>query len=183
MGRRASGKPSAGSTSSRTPTKRAGKKPAHRPPLPTIPPNTRWGATGSGRPLKDFSSKAFRGRREFSYLSRLSRLPTEPEALRLTIENRRGGSAPVEPSPADSPRGGATVERLLEILSEPIMSRAVRAAAFNASEILAEAEMIFNAKAADYPGVPDHTVFRETAYLQTGVIDSMRERPGPRVSR
>ena len=148
---------------------------------------------------------------------RLSKLPTEPEALRLAIENRRGGSSPVDPSPADSPRGGATVERLLEILSEPIASPALRAAAFNAlaeipgigferdvadvagrrgdaiswvrergfgrrfifdphtSKILAQAEMIFNAKAAGYPGVPDGTVFRETAYLQSGIVDSTHE--------
>jgi hypothetical protein len=82
--------------------------------------------------VKDFASQSFRGRHEFTYLSRLSRLPTEPEALRLAVENRRGGSSPLDPSPASSPRGGATVERLLEILSEPIASPALRAAAFNA---------------------------------------------------
>lgn len=87
---------------------------------------------GSGRLVKDFASKSFRGRREFTYMSRLSRLPTEPEALRLAVENRRGGDSPVAPSPADSPRGGATVERLLEILSEPIAAPALRAAAFDA---------------------------------------------------
>lgn len=86
----------------------------------------------SGRRLKEFASKSFRGRHEFTYMSRLSRLPTEPEALRLAVENRRSGDSPVAPSPADSPRGGATVERLLEILSEPIASPALRAAAFNA---------------------------------------------------
>jgi len=87
---------------------------------------------GSGRRLKEFASKSFRGRHEFTYISRLSRLPTEPEALRLAVENRRGGSSALEPSPANSPRGGATVERLLEILSEPITSPALRAAAFSA---------------------------------------------------
>jgi hypothetical protein len=189
------------------------------PPFAYDPTEHDVGRDRSGRPLKAYSSKAFRGRREFSYLSRLSQLPTEPEALRLTVENRRGGSTPVDPSPADSPRGGATVERLLEILSEPITSSALRAAAFDAlgeipgiglerdvadgagrrgdaiswvrdggfgrryifdprtSEILAEAEMIFNSKAAGYPGVPDDTVFRETAYLQAGVVSSTRERP------
>jgi hypothetical protein len=189
------------------------------PPFAYDPTEHDVGRDSSGRPLKAYSSKAFRGRREFSYLARLSRLPTAPEALRLVVENRRGGSTPVDPSPADSPRGGATVERLLEILSEPIASPALRAAAFDAlaeipgiglerdvadvagrpgvaiswvrergfgrryifdprtSEILAEAEMIFNAKAAGYPGVPDDTVFRETAYLQSGIVDSRRERP------
>ena len=189
------------------------------PPFAYDPAEHRVGRDGAGRPVKDFASKSFRGRREFSYLSRLSQLPTEPEALRLAIENRRGGSTPADPSPADSPRGGATVERLLEILSEPITSPALRAAAFDAlaeipgirlerdvadvagrrgdaiswvrdggfgrryifdprtSAILAEAEMLFNAKAAGYPGVPDGTVFRETAYLQSGIVDSTRERP------
>jgi hypothetical protein len=165
----------------------------------------------SGRVLKDFAAKAFRGRHEFTYMSRLSRLPTEPEALRLAVENRDGGSAPADPSPADSIRGGATVERLLGILSEPIASPALRAAVFNAlaeipgigferdvadgagrrgdaiawvrergfgrryvfdprtSRVLAQAEMLFNAKAAGYPGVPDGTVFRETVYLQSGI--------------
>ncbi|HYJ21643.1 MAG TPA: hypothetical protein VEW07_06445 [Solirubrobacterales bacterium] len=189
------------------------------PPFAYNPTEHDVGRDGSGRPLKAYSSKAFRGRREFAYLSRLSRLPTESEALRLDIENRRGGAAPVNPSPADSPRGGATVERLLEILSEPIASPALRAAAFKAlaeipgiglerdvtdaagregdaiswvrdrgfgsrfifdprtSQILSEAEVIFNAQAVGYPGVPDGTVFRETAYLQTGIVDSTRERP------
>lgn len=188
------------------------------PPFAYDPDEHDVGHDNSGRPLKDFSSKAFRGRREFSYMSKLSRLPTEPEALRLAIENRRGGSSPVDPSPADSLRGGATVERLLEILSEPITSPALRAAAFSAlaeipgiglergvadvagrrgdaiswvrdlgfgrryifdprtAKILAEAEMIFDAKAAGYPGVPDGTVFRETAYLQSGIVSSRRER-------
>ena len=44
------------------------------------------------------------------------------------------------------------------------------------SKILAEAEMIFNAKAAGYPRVPDGTVFRETAYLQSGIVDSTHGR-------
>lgn len=87
---------------------------------------------GSGRLVKEFAANSFRGRHEFTYLSRLSELPTEPEALRLAIEHRRGGSSPLDPSPANSPRGGGTVERLLEILSEPITSPPLRAAAFNA---------------------------------------------------
>ncbi|MGH2974347.1 MAG: hypothetical protein ACRDLL_05690 [Solirubrobacterales bacterium] len=175
---------------------------------------------GSERFVKEFASKSFRGRHEFTYLSRLSQLPTEPEALRLAIEHRGRGSSPVDPSPADSPRGGATVERLLEILSEPITGPALRAAAFNVlaempgigferdvadgagrrgdaiawvrergfgrryifdphtSQILAEAEVIFDAKAAGYPRVPDDTVFRETAYLRSGIVDSAHETVG-----
>ncbi len=173
---------------------------------------------GSGRLVKDFASKAFRGRREFTYMSRLTRLPTEPEALRLAVENRRGGDSPVAPSPADSPRGGATVERLLEILSEPIAAPALRAAAFNAlaeipgigferdvadaagrqgdaiswvrergfgrrfifdphtGRVLADAEMIFGPKATSEYGAPAGTPYRETAYLQSGIVDSAHER-------
>ena len=172
----------------------------------------------SGSPLKDFASKSFRGRHEFTYMSRLSRLPTEPEALRLAAENRRGGSSPLDPSPANSPRGGATVERLLEILSEPIASPALRAAAFNAlaeipgigferdvadvagrqgdaiswvrergfgrrfifdphtGKILAEAEMIFGPQATSEYGAPPGTPYRETAYLQSGIVGSTHER-------
>ena len=184
------------------------------PPFAYDPGEHDVGRDSSGRLVKDFASKAFRGRREFTYLSRLAELPTDPESLRLAIENRRGGGSPVDPSPADSQRGGATVERLLEILSEPITTPALRAAAFNAlaempgiglerdvadlagrrgdaiawvrqggfgrrfifdpqtSKLLAEAEMIFDAGAAEYPGVPDGTVFRETAYLQSKIVDS-----------
>lgn len=188
------------------------------PPWSFDPSEHEVGRDSSGRPVKDFASKAFRGRHEFAFLAKLSQLPTEPEALRLAIENRRGGSSPVDPSPADSLRGGATVETLLEILREPIASPALRAAAFGAlaeipgiglerdvadvagrrgdaiswvrergfgrryifdprtAEILAEAEMIFNSKAAGYPGVPDNTVFRETAYLRSGIVSSRLSR-------
>lgn len=174
---------------------------------------------GSGRRLKNYAAKSFRGRHEFTYLSRLSELPTEPEALRLAVENRRGGGAPLDPSTANSPRGGATLERLLEILSEPITSPALRAAAFNAlaeipgiglqrnvadaagrrgdaiswvresgfgrrfifdphaGKVLAEAEMIFGPKASAEYGAPAGTPYRETAYLQSGIVDSTRERP------
>lgn len=170
----------------------------------------------AGRLVKDFASRSFRGRREFSVPAKLSRLPTEPEALRLAIENRRGGGSPLDPSPASSRRGGATVETLLEILAEPIAAQELRAAAFAAlaefpgiglergvadvagrrgdaiawsrdrgfgrrfifdprsAEILAEAEVLFDARAAGYPGVPDGTVFRETAYLRSGIVDGGR---------
>jgi hypothetical protein len=171
----------------------------------------------SGRFVKEFGSKSWRGPRVFSHVSQLAEAPTEPEALRLAIEHRRRRSSPVAPSPANSLRGGSTVERLLEILSEPIASPALRAAAFDAlaeipgvglerdvadgagrrgdaiawirergfgreyifdphtSEMLAQAEMIFKAKAAGYPGVADGTVFRETAYLRSRIVDSADE--------
>lgn len=101
------------------------------PPWAFDPSEHRVSRDSSGRLFKQFKAKAFRGRHEFTYMSRLSQLPTEPEALRLAIENRDGG-APLDPSPAASARGGATVERLLEILSEPIASPELRAAAFDA---------------------------------------------------
>jgi hypothetical protein len=41
--------------------------------------------------------------------------------------------------------------------------------------MLAQAEMIFKAKAAGYPGVADGTVFRETAYLRSRIVDSADE--------
>jgi hypothetical protein len=189
------------------------------PPFAYDPSEHEVGRDNAGRLVKDFPSKAFRGRREFSYMSKLSLLPTEPEALRLAIEHRRGGSSPVDPSPARSPRGGATVERLLEILSEPIAGPALRAAAFNAlaeipgigferdvadvagrkgdaiswvrergfgrrfifdpqtAKILAQAEMIFGRKATEEYGAPPGTPYRETAYMQSGIVDSTRERP------
>ncbi len=172
---------------------------------------------GSGRLVKEFASRSWRGRKVFLHVSQLAQAPTEPEALRLAVERRRGGSSPVDPSPADSPRGGTTVEKLLEFLSEPIASPALRAAAFNAlaeipgigfergaadvtgrlgdaiawtrdgglgrryvfdphtSKVLAQSEAIFDARAAGYPGIPDGTVFRETAYLQSGIVDSTQE--------
>lgn len=184
------------------------------PPFAYDPDEHDVGRDGSGRPLKAFAAMAFRGRREFTYMSRLSGLPTDPEALRLKVENRPGGSAPVEPSPADSPRGGATVERLLNILSEPIASPALRAAAFDAlaevpgiglrrgvvdaagrrgdaigwvrergfgrryifdprsAKILAEAELILGPPSTrEEYGVPAGTVFRETAYLRSRIVD------------
>jgi hypothetical protein len=43
------------------------------------------------------------------------------------------------------------------------------------SKVLSDAEMIFGAKAAGYPGLPDDTVFRETAYLGSAIVDSGHE--------
>lgn len=167
---------------------------------------------GAGRPVKEYDSLGWRGRHEFVNVRKLSRLPTEPEALRLAIENRSAESTPAPASPAGSYLGSATAERLLEILEEPVTTPALRAAAFEAlkeipgigfergvtdvagrrgdavtwvrdqgfgrrlifdprtAAVLAEAEMIFDADAAEYPGVPDATVFSETAYLRTEIV-------------
>lgn len=84
---------------------------------------------GSGRLVKEFASRSWRGRNVFSNVPKLAKLPTDPEALRLAIERSPPGSAPAA---AQSRRGGATAERLLEILGEPIASPALRAAAFSA---------------------------------------------------
>jgi hypothetical protein len=170
---------------------------------------------GSGRLRKEFPGWTFRGRHEFTYMERVSQLPTEPEALRLRVENRSSAGAPVAASPATSVRGGGTVEKLLEILAEPLAGPALRAAAFDAlaeipdiwfergvadgagrkgdaigwtrgegfgrrfifdprsSKILSQGEVVFGAKAAGYPTVPDITPFRETAYLGTAIVDSV----------
>ena len=107
---------------------------------------------------------------------RLSRLPTEPEALRLAVENRRGGSPPLDPSPADSLRGGATVERLLEILSEPIASPALRAAAFNA---LAEIPDIgFERDVADVAGRRGDAIAGSGNAVSAAGSSSIRVPPG-----
>jgi hypothetical protein len=102
------------------------------PPFEYDPGEHHVGRTSAGRLVKEYPSHDWRGRHAFANVTKLSRLPTEPEALRLAIENRRAGSSPVDPSPARSQRGAVTAERLMEILSEPIMSRALRAAALGA---------------------------------------------------
>jgi hypothetical protein len=174
---------------------------------------------GSGHAVKEYASRSWRGSHEFANVPKLSRLPTEPEALRLAIENRSGDGSPVGAAPASSHRGAVTAERLMEILTEPITSQSLRAAAIDAlaeipgieiehgvtdaagrrgdaiawdrergfgrrfiydpqtSAILSEAEVIFDAKAAEYPDVPDGTALRETAYLQSAVVDSIGDGP------
>jgi hypothetical protein len=175
---------------------------------------------GPGDLEKEFAAETFRGRHEFTYMKRLSQLPTEPEALRLAVEHRRSSGSPVAPSPATSVRGGGTVEKLLEILAKPLAPPALRAAAFNAlaeipdlglergvtdgagrkgdaigwtrsggfgrrfifdprtSKVLSQAEVVFGAKAAGYPQLPDDTVFRETVYLGSAIVDSIHETGG-----
>lgn len=102
------------------------------PPFEYDPDEHHLGRDSSGRLMKEYPSHDWRGKHAFANVTKLSRLPTEPEALRLAIENRPAGDAPTAPSPASSHRGGVTAERLLEILSEPITSPALRAAAFEA---------------------------------------------------
>jgi hypothetical protein len=141
------------------------------PPWAFDPSEHQVSRDSSGRLFKEYAAKAFRGRHEFTYMSRLSKLPTEPEALRLTIENRDGGNAPLDPSPAGSARGGATVERLLEILSEPIAGPALRAAAFNA---LAEIPGIgFERNAADAAGRKGDAIswVRESGFGRRFIFD------------
>jgi hypothetical protein len=177
------------------------------PPFEYDPAEHHVGRDGSGRPMKEFASRSWRGSHVFADVAKLSAAPTDPEALRLEIEHRRGG-------------GDVTIERLMEILGEPITSPGLRAAAFNAlaeipgvelerhavdvtgrrgaavswgsegersayrrefiidprtSRLLAQAEVIDHPKAAEMPGIPPGTVFRETAYLQSGIVDSIRE--------
>jgi len=185
------------------------------PPWAFDPSDHHVSRDGSGNLQKEFASESFRGRHEFTYMQRLSQLPTEPEALRLAVEHRPTTGSPVAPSPATSVRGGGTVEKLLEILAEPLAPAALRAAAFNAlaetpdiglergvadgagrkgdaigwtrergfgrrfifdprtSKVLSQGEVVFGAKAAGYPQVPDDTPFRETVYLGTGIVGSI----------
>lgn len=141
------------------------------PPWAFDPSEHQVSRDSSGRLFKQFAAKAFRGRHEFTYMARISRLPTEPEALRLTVENRRGGSSPTDPSPASSARGGATVERLLEILSEPIASAALRAAAFDA---LAEIPGVgFERNVADAAGRRGDAIswVRESGFGRRFIVD------------
>jgi hypothetical protein len=183
------------------------------PPFAYDPSEHDVGRDGSGRPVKEFASRSWR-RHPFANVGKLSRLPTEPEVLRLAVE---GHPPEHSPAPASSDRGSATAERLLEILNEPITSPALRAAALDAlaeipgiglehgvadlagrrddaltwvrergfgrelifdprtSKVLAEAEMIFGPPSTGEFGVPAGTVFRETAYLQSGIVDSRHE--------
>lgn len=185
------------------------------PPWAFDPSDHHVSRDGSGNLQKEFASESFRGRHEFTYVQRLSQLPTEPEALRLSVEHRRPTGSPVAPSSATSVRGGGTVEKLLEILAEPLAPPALRAAAFNAlaeipdlgfergvadgagrrgdaigwtrehgfgrrfifdprtSKVLSQGEVVFGAKAAGYPQVPDDTPFRETVYLGTRIVGSI----------
>lgn len=89
------------------------------PPFEYDPAEHRVGRDGSGHAMKEFASRSWRGAHVFANVAQLSEAPTDPEALRLDIEHRRGG-------------GEVTIERLMEILGEPITSAALRAAAFNA---------------------------------------------------
>lgn len=185
------------------------------PPFAYDPSEHQVRSDDSGRPLKEYASQNWRGRRVFSSVPKLYRLPTEPEALRLAIERPPSGDSPV---PAQSHRGSVTAETLMEILSEPIISSALRAAALEAlaeipgiglrhgvadvagrrgdaltwvrergfgrelifdprtSELLAQAEMIFGPPSTSEYGVPARTVFRETAYLRSGIVDSSNGR-------
>lgn len=189
------------------------------PPFAYDPAEHEVNRDSSGRLVKEYAARSWPGRHEFSNLRKLSRLPTEPQALRMAIENRGGESPSADPSPASSQRGAVTAERLMEILEEPITGAALRSAAFDAlaempgiglerdvadvagrrgdaitwvrdrgfghrlifdprtSRVLAKAEMIFDADAAEYHRVPDGTVFRETAYLLSEVVDSIHDKP------
>jgi hypothetical protein len=189
------------------------------PPFEYDPAEHQVRPDGTGRLVKEYASTSWRGRRVFSNVPKLSKLPTEPEALRLAVEHRSGPS-PVSASPAGSQRGSATAERLWEILAEPISSPALRAGAINAlaeipgiglkhgvtdqagrrgdaliwvrdrgfgrelifdprtSRVLAQAEAILAEPSASEYGVEPGTVFRETAYLRSGIVDSVDERPG-----
>jgi hypothetical protein len=184
------------------------------PPFAYDPGEHEVDRDSSGGLVKEYASRSWRGRHVFANVPKLSKLQTEPEALRLAIERTPDGRPP---SPASSQRGDVTAETLMEILGEPISSPALRAAAFEAlaeipglrlehgvadvagrrgdaitwdrergfgrelifdprtSTVLADAEMIFGPPSTTEYGVPAGTVFRETAYLQSGIVGSTHE--------
>lgn len=177
----------------------------------------------AGRPFKEFDSSQAAGIfLDTGVFADLSRLPTEPRALRLAVEYPEGG-APTVPARA-APRfrvfrNPDALERLTTILVAPTASPALRAAAFNAlaeipgiklesgvtdvagrrgdaiawevepgsgfahefifdprtSKVLADAQVLAGEKAANEEGVPVGTVFRETAFLRSGIVDSLDE--------
>jgi hypothetical protein len=117
------------------------------PPDAFDPERHRIGHDGSGRPVKDFATESWRGSHVFSHVVQLAKLPTDPKALRQSIEGRPAGEA-VAPPPAESGRGSRLIERLVEILSEPITTPALRAAAFNALAEIPGIELERNVTAA-----------------------------------
>ncbi|HEY0280210.1 MAG TPA: hypothetical protein VGC32_18250 [Solirubrobacterales bacterium] len=99
------------------------------PPFDFDPAENPIHQDGAGRPYKEFSRRSFRGDHVFSAVPKLFSLPTEAQPLRLAIEHRSAGGRPAGVS---SREGRATVDRLVEILTEPITSPELRAAAFGA---------------------------------------------------
>jgi hypothetical protein len=99
------------------------------PPFEWDPAEHHIGQDGAGDPVKQYSSRNWRGRHAFSIVPKLHRLPTEPEALRLAIEHQPAGSPPAA---AGSEANSTTIRRLLEILAEPEASRPLQAAALGA---------------------------------------------------
>ncbi|MBS1676513.1 MAG: hypothetical protein JST08_03920 [Actinobacteria bacterium] len=99
------------------------------PPFEYDPAEHHIKQDGAGNPMKEYSSRNWRGRHAFSIVPKLYKLPTEPEALRLAIEHQPAGTPPAA---ASSREGGTTVQRLLEILAEQTASPELHAAAFGA---------------------------------------------------
>jgi hypothetical protein len=99
------------------------------PPFEYDPAEHHVERDGAGRPYKEFASRNWRGQHVFSAVPKLFSLPTEAAALRLAIEGQPPGSPPAA---ASSDNGRTTIQRLLEILTEPVTSPELRAAAFEA---------------------------------------------------
>jgi hypothetical protein len=98
------------------------------PPFAYDPAEHHVRRDSAGRPYKEFASRNWRGKHVFADADKLFGLPTEAAALRLAIEGRSSG----DPQPASSRNGTTTIQRLIEILTEPIASAELRAAAFAA---------------------------------------------------
>jgi hypothetical protein len=88
---------------------------------------------GAGRPLKEGDSSQARGVfLDYGVFPDLSGLPTEPEALRLSVENSPAGRPPLAGSVPQASKNSDTIEKLTTILTRPTAPPALRAAAFNA---------------------------------------------------
>jgi hypothetical protein len=163
-----------------------------------------------------------------------STLPTEPEALRLTVEQRQVSGPPSDDEAAARPiNAGQVIAELWDILDKPNTTPALRAAVFgalaelpgieldrSASDLVGRSgyalgyestssssygeqqpgkrvEYIFDPETSAIlgrreiivdpekllpwaQGISAGTVWREVAYLQSGIVDSTRERPDER---
>ena len=103
------------------------------PPFAFDPSEHHVRRDGSGRLVKEGKSSQARGVfLDYGVFPDLSGLPTEPEALRLSVENSRGGRPPVAGSMPAASKNSDTIEKLTTILTRPTAPPALRAAAFGA---------------------------------------------------
>jgi hypothetical protein len=103
------------------------------PPFAFDPGEHRVRRDGSGRLVKEGKSSQARGVfLDYGVFPDLSDLPTDPEALRRTVEGSPSGRPLIAGSMPDASRNSDTIEKLTTILTRPTAPPALRAAAFNA---------------------------------------------------